>query len=109
MSKRSEARDNHVHYQLRNWGAFINDQWQDGPREQPNGASWMEQVTDRVTETDADEVVVIDPTAAHRVQWSMTQCKKNDVETFWILTWFYRDGYDLGKLRQARNRFWRWM
>ena len=110
MSKRSEARDNFIHFQLRNWSAYVNDEWQDGPRQYPKGAEWHNQVTDRVTAIDDPEPHYIDTDAARRVQDSLVSCQKRDLETYWILTWFYRDDIDgVGNVKRARNRFWRYL
>ena len=107
--KKMEQRDNSIHFQLRNWAAYVNDGWVDGPRQHPKSADWQNQVTHRVTDIDEPEPHYIDIDAAKRIADSLRQCRKRDLETYWILAWFYRDGWDVGGLRRARNRFWKWL
>jgi len=104
-----ERRDNAVHESLRNWAAYVNKEWQDGPRANPNASSWHGQVTNRQDANFPDDPVYIDNELAERVADSFVRCKKRDLETFWILTWFYRDGWSVGGLKRARGRFWRWL
>ena len=104
-----EARDNSIHESLKNWGAHQNKEFIAGPREHPNGSSWHGQVTNRQDANFPDVPLYIDNEAAERVQTSMLMCRDNDLETYWILAWFYRDGWSVSGLRRARNRLWRWL
>jgi hypothetical protein len=102
-----EARDDYTHYGLLNWGGFVRRGWDDGPLEQPQASSWHGQVTNRSDSNFPEAPACIDDDSAERFQVSMTRCEKKDLETYWILTWFYRDGWDVGETKRARNRFWR--
>ena len=104
-----ERRDDSTHAALKNWAAYVNSNFTDGPRVSPKSAEWQNQVTDRVTPIDDPEPNYIDIDAAERVQDSLIRCKRRDLETYWILAWFYRDGWEVGGLRRARNRLWRWL
>ena len=102
-----EARDSFIHYGLRNWSNFVRKGWQDGPHESAQGSSWHGQVVNRNDANLPDAPVFIDEDSAERFQASMVRCKGSDLETYWILTWFYRDGQDVGQTKKARNRFWK--
>jgi hypothetical protein len=104
-----EARDSFTHYGLKNWAAFVHKGWQDGPMEHAQGSSWHGQVINRSDSNFPEPAVFIDEDSAERFQASMMRCKSRDLETYWILAWFYRDGWDVGQTRKARNRFWRWL
>ena len=103
-----EKRDNSVHYSLKNWGAYVRQDFKDGPWENPSPASWQGQVTDRVTGEPPDPHY-IDEDNAIRTQQAMIACMLRDMETAMLLTKHYRDGWDVPRLRKARNKFWRWL
>lgn len=81
----------------------------DIPRQHPKGASWQEQVTDRVTESDPPEVRYIDIDDAELTQGAMIICMIHDMETATKLTQAYRDGWSINGLRRCRNRFWKYL
>ena len=106
MNKRSEARDNYIHYSLRNWARFINMEWQDGPRENGVPASWQSQVLNRQDANFPEAPVYIDDDEAERTQAAMIRCMVRDFETAMLLTKHYRDSVEVPKLKRLRGKFW---
>lgn len=109
MNKRADTRDNFVHYALRNWARYINSGWQDGPRRTPLGASWHEQVTERVIPTDTTPPVYIDCDSGKRTQAAMVLFMVRDIDRASVLIKHYRDNWTVTGLRTARNKFWRYL
>ena len=109
MSKRSEAKDNHIHFTLKNWARYQNAEWQDGPRQNGVPASWQKQV---VNERDAnlpDPPIYTDEEDARRTERAMVRCKKRDIETALLLTFHYRDDLYVPRLKRLRGKFWIFM
>jgi hypothetical protein len=104
-----EARDSFTHYGLKNWGAFVRSEWVDGPPENAQGSSWHGQVVNPKDSNLPEPPAYIDEDSAKQFQDSMMACKKRDLETYWILAWFYRDKQKVDGLELARNRFWKWL
>ena len=104
-----QARDDFIHFALRNWAAHQNEEWQDGPRANPNPANWQGQIVNDRDANFPDVPMVVDHESAERVQDSMMRCKRKDLETYWVLTLFYSDSQDVGLTKLARGRFWRWL
>ena len=104
-----DQRDNAVHYSLKNWGAFIRNGMQDGPREHLQGASWQRQIKDNDNWLDLDAPEPIDEDNAERTQMAMVLCMVHDMDIAMLLTKHYRDGWNIPNARHARNKFWRFL
>jgi len=104
-----KQRDDAIHFSLKNWAAHINDEWQDGPREHANGASWHDQVINRQDANFPDALVYIDHDSAERVQAGMIRCMIHDMQTAMLLTKHYRDKWEIAGLKRARDKFWKWL
>ena len=106
MSKRKETRDNHIHYILKEWGRYVNQEWKDGPRTSPNGSSWHHQIINRSDANFPDQPEYIDPESAERTAKAMIRCKKRDIATAFLLTKYYRDGWEIREIKKLRGKFW---
>jgi len=101
-----EARDNFIHFQLKEWGRYVNDGWKDGPRLHPNGSSWHDQVTNRSDANFPEPPGYIDFDNAERTQAAMIRCLIRDFETAILLTKHYRDFLEVPRLKRLRGKFW---
>ena len=106
MSKRSETKDNHIHYSLREWGHYVNSEWKDGPRQHPNGSSWHDQIINRSDANFPEPPAYIDFDNAERTQAAMIRCAIRDFKTATLLTKHYRDGWGINNLKRLRGKFW---
>ena len=108
MSKR----DNHTHYQLKNWERYQNE-GRAGiiPPKHPKGASWQKQIKDDGRWLDLDAPEPIDEDNAELVQHAMIRCVIHDLKAANILRAYYRDGWEIDEqvVRRARNKFWKWL
>ena len=104
---RFTIRDDSIHASLVNWGAFIRQGMTHGPRENLQGASWQDQVTDRVTAIDEPDPCYIDDDAAERVQDAWVRCRAKDILVAVRIKNHYVYGYDMTRMSDARNKFWR--
>lgn len=101
-------RDNSVHYSLVNWGQFIR-LGMVGPCEQPNNASWQDQITDQVTAIDPPDPQYVDEKDAKRTQDAMVRYQVHDMKSANVLMHRYRDGWMISGVKRARRHFWRWL
>ena len=104
-----QARDDAIHFQLRNWAAHINSEWDAGPREYPQGSSWHSQIINRQDANFPEGKIYIDEDNAERVQAALVRMMINDMRTAQVLILHYRDDFKMIGLKKARHAFWRWL
>lgn len=101
-----------IHFRLKNWGAFQRANANVGPAENPEPASWQEQITE--TDRWPPEPPVehyIDNEDAVKVQKAVVLCMENDRITAMALIrhYHYRTFTAPKLVHMALSKFWRYL